>query len=106
MTDDQLEKAHHHSSYHRREIEASHHVGCFYCQRLYPPTQIQEWVDGGVTALCPHCGIDSVIGSLSGYLDNFAEFLVAMHDYWFRHGTCGRCDGPIDFNDVAEHKCP
>jgi len=32
---------------------------------MFPPTEISEWVNEGnaasVTALCPHCGIDSVI---------------------------------------------
>jgi hypothetical protein len=34
------------------------------------------------TALCPHCGIDSVISSASGYPIT-AAFLHRMHDYWF-----------------------
>jgi len=32
-----------------------------------PPNEIQDWTDDGDTALCPKCGIDSVIGSVSGY---------------------------------------
>jgi len=35
--------------------------------KIFPPNQITEWVDAdstgeGQTALCPKCGIDSVIG--------------------------------------------
>jgi len=40
-----------------------------------------EELDG--TALCPHCGIDSVIGSASGYPVSEPQFLKAMHDHWF-----------------------
>jgi hypothetical protein len=34
------------------------------------------------TAMCPRCGIDSVIGSASG-IDLTPEFLRKMHDFWF-----------------------
>jgi len=49
---------------------------------------IEEWVDEdaagvGQTALCPRCGIDSVIGDQSGY-EISASFLAKMHSYWFR----------------------
>lgn len=83
MTLKELEVAYIHSSHHRHEIQSSDMVGCFHCQSLYVPAQITEWIDCGSTALCAKCGIDSVIGSDSGLLDNFAEFLAAMHAYWF-----------------------
>jgi hypothetical protein len=86
--------AHSSSSNHRKEIEASALCGCFYCLETFGPSEISEWVDwpvdtreelelsAGTTALCPRCGIDSVIGSLSGYPIN-AEFLSAMRRHWF-----------------------
>ena len=37
-------------------------------------------IDG--TALCPYCGIDSIIGESSGYPIT-AEFLKSMHERWF-----------------------
>jgi hypothetical protein len=37
----------------------------------------------GQTALCPRCGIDSVLGSASGYPIN-REFLQKMNEYWFQ----------------------
>ncbi|KAB0489149.1 cytoplasmic protein, partial [Pseudomonas vancouverensis] len=39
-------------------------------------------VDGGNTALCPKCGIDSVIGSASNAPVN-PEFLLKMYEHWF-----------------------
>ena len=79
--------AHPHSSSHRNELLASDVCGCFYCLEIYSPAEITEWVDEddegiGRTALCAKCGIDSVIGSSSGYpMTN--EFLKQMQDYWF-----------------------
>ncbi|BCT93700.1 hypothetical protein LYSHEL_27270 [Lysobacter helvus] len=86
--------AHKHSANHRSEVEASALCGCFYCESVFDPREIEFWVgwpDGtpddfelstGNSALCPRCGIDSVIGSASGYPID-AAFLSAMHAYWF-----------------------
>lgn len=77
-----LEDAHQRSSYHRREIEKSRFCGCFYCKRTFPPTEIDEWCHEEQTAVCPYCGIDSVIGSASGHdIDDL--FLERMNQYWF-----------------------
>ena len=78
--------AHRHSSGHRDELLDSELCGCFYCRRTYRPTDIIEWVDEvdciGTTAICPYCGIDSVLGSGSGYPIT-DEFLLAMNSHWF-----------------------
>lgn len=78
--------AHKHSIFHRDEITTSERCGCFYCLTIFVPKMIEEWTDTddsrGDTALCPHCGIDSIIGSQSGYTIT-VEFLKRMHDHWF-----------------------
>lgn len=77
-----VEVAHKFASLHREQVESSSFCGCFYCLEIFHPREIIEWVDEGKTALCPKCGIDSVIGSNSGVpLTN--EFLNQMHKYWF-----------------------
>ena len=78
------EDAHKASSNHADIIKTSKICGCFYCLRVFNPRRkkIREWIDGGKTVLCPFCGIDSVIGSDSGYPIT-PEFLKAMYDYWF-----------------------
>lgn len=74
--------AHKHSIKHRAELESSSTCGCFYCLRIFSAAEITEWVDDGQTAICPHCPVDAVIGSASGYPIT-PEFLRRMHDYWF-----------------------
>ena len=76
--------AHAHSIRHRPEVEASRLAGCFYCRAIYPPAEITEWVDDvtGETAICPRCGIDSVIGDASGYPVT-DDFLTRMNTHWF-----------------------
>jgi hypothetical protein len=61
--------------------------GCFHCLETFPPLKIEEWVDEdeneiGQTALCPYCGIDSVIGSKS-VVPLTEEFLGTMNQVWF-----------------------
>lgn len=78
-----LELAHAHSAGHRSEILISGFCGCFHCLKTYSASAITKWVDAGFTgewqtALCPKCGIDSVIGDLSGF-DLSQEFLAAMN---------------------------
>ncbi len=74
--------AHGHSANHRREILASELCGCFHCLGTFAPTAIVEWVDDETTALCPKCGIDSVLGSKAGY-PLTREYLGQMHCTWF-----------------------
>jgi hypothetical protein len=79
---DELQKAHQASSQHRAQIDKSDVCGCFYCLKTFAPADIREWWDNGQTAVCPHCGIDSVLGSASG-VPLSAEFLAQMQKYWF-----------------------
>lgn len=66
------------------QLKASPRCGCFYCERIYDTGEITEWIEDrdGLTALCPHCGIDAVIAEASGY-PIAKEFLHAMNEYWF-----------------------
>lgn len=74
--------AHKHSSRHRAEIEMSARCGCFFCFRTFPSTDIKAWTDANQTALCPRCGVDSVIGIASKHrLDD--AFLRQMHTHFF-----------------------
>lgn len=78
-----IKAAHAHSANHRSELAASQHCGCFYCCSVFLPTEIEDWCDEGRTALCPHCGIDSVIGDASNFQVTKPEFLKEMNRYWF-----------------------
>jgi hypothetical protein len=74
--------AHKRSSCHRSELLASTSCGCFYCLAIFLPSAICDWTDEGETALCPECGIDSVIGDASGYAVD-KEMLGRMKKHWF-----------------------
>jgi len=81
----ELKLAHRHTNNHRRQIEASEACGCFYCLAIFAADEITDWIgepQGGETACCPRCAVDSVLGSASGFPIT-REFLHAMRSYWF-----------------------
>lgn len=85
--DRNLNDAHRRSANHRDDVLISEICGCFYCCRTFEPGDIREWVDDDVngvpqTALCPHCGIDSVLGSASGFPVE-SDFLSLMRARYF-----------------------
>ena len=80
--DHPLRVAHKKCINHRAEIERSQLCGCFYCRETFGPDRIVDWVDKDSTALCPECGIDSVIGDASG-VQVTKSFLEEMHAAWF-----------------------
>jgi hypothetical protein len=75
-------QAHKHCTAHRAVVESSDLCGCFYCLGVFKPSEIAKWVDSENTALCPKCGIDSVIGSQSE-VPLTPEFLGQMRHHWF-----------------------
>lgn len=61
-------EAHKYSDNHKKQLRKDKKCGCFYCLTIFSPMEIKEWVeDISGTAICPYCGIDSVIGESSGY---------------------------------------
>lgn len=77
-------EAHKFSIRHKSNLEKDEICGCFYCLEIFSPDEITYWVNDGAdsTAICPHCGIDSIIGQSSGYPIT-QDFLKEMNDYWF-----------------------
>jgi hypothetical protein len=80
-------QAHKASIHHRAAIMRSASCGCFHCLEIFTPSDITEWTDTAEpeprhTALCPECGIDSVLGSDSGYPIT-KDFLSGMKSHWF-----------------------
>ena len=76
-------EAHRFSIHNRQELQQDKRCGCFYCLRIFDPKEITDWIeDAPDTAICPYCGVDSVIGAYTGYPISLT-FLEKMHAYWF-----------------------
>lgn len=83
-----LESAHKYCSDNKAQLEAEQKCGCFYCRKIFPSSEIKDWIKEGTsgTALCPYCGIDAVIGENTGYAIT-DDFLHKMHLRWFDSGV-------------------
>ena len=86
--DERLEGLAHWNKEHKGLLEASHNAGCYYCCTIFSASEIKEWVrsyrkKGEVLdcALCPRCGIDSVLPDIKVILS--VELLKEMYMYWF-----------------------
>jgi len=58
VTTDDLDTAHL-RSFRNRPLVGQ--CGCFFCLAEFDASVVTTWVDDGRTALCPKCGIDSVL---------------------------------------------
>jgi hypothetical protein len=87
IADVDVVNAHTHCINHREDLFRSERCGCFNCLASFPPGAIENWTDEvagvNVTAFCPKCGLDSVIGAASGYpIEDW--FLRRMQEHWCR----------------------
>lgn len=88
ISEDDVNVAHRFSSGNMPALEKDNICGCFYCLNIFSPTEIKEYIQGEAsidvdgTAICPYCGVDSIIGESSGYPIT-KEFLRKMKKHWF-----------------------
>jgi len=80
----------HHSTFrNEKQIQNSKVCGCFHCQKIFLPESVNEWCDndgrGDKTALCPHCGMDSVLGDAGG-VDITPSIMFIMNKMFFGDG--------------------
>lgn len=68
--------------HNREKLEKVSECACYYCYKIFPPSEIQEWVDKNNTAICPYCLIDSVL-PIYEESEKDIEALTKMHEYWF-----------------------
>ncbi len=82
MEKNKLKNAHICSSYNKEQLSNSKLCGCFYCLKIFDPNLIVDWCDDNQTAICPYCGIDSIIYDSKTYHVS-KKFLEQMKKYWF-----------------------
>lgn len=85
-----LNKVHSECGWHEDAILKSKVCGCFYCLSIFTPGEIEEWIEEpedcprgpGKTAICPRCGIDSVLPDTIEH-EITKEFLEIMQKEFF-----------------------
>jgi len=88
-----IKAAHRLAATNRAIVLASKECGCFRCESVFAPSSIQDWIEetegkyseasDPFTALCPECGVDSVLGDACPYPVTDPTFLHAMRVHWF-----------------------
>ena len=77
-----LKKLHTYSTHNKELIDVSERCYCFYCEKVFDKNEIESFADNGKTAICPHCGIDSVLpDSIDEDIDE--KIISEMNKYWF-----------------------
>ena len=66
----------------KEKLQHSTKCGCFHCKKIFDPAEINKWTDDGNTAICPYCGIDSVITKTASY-EIVPEVLDVLYKYYF-----------------------
>ena len=82
MEKDKLIEAHQFCKNNKELLLNNKKCGCFYCLKIFNSNEIEKWVDGGITACCPYCMIESIIAENSKFSIT-EEFLKEMKKYWF-----------------------
>jgi hypothetical protein len=82
MSLEELIKLHNCAINNKKDIDKSDTCGCFYCKKIFYSGDITEWTDEGQTAICPHCGVDSVICNKKNY-EVTLEDLNVLNKYYF-----------------------
>jgi hypothetical protein len=79
--DDLYQQLHKYSFNNQFWISRSKTVGCFFCIKMFPAKDVCEYVPGEKTAMCPYCGIDSLLGDYNVQITQ--SMLEDMNRVWF-----------------------
>lgn len=77
LSEQELIDLHSHSFKNKETLRQKSVAGCFCCCKVFPTSAIKEYTDEGDTAICPNCGIDSVLDEVGENL------LFQMNQRWF-----------------------
>jgi len=72
---------HHFCNDNKLGVQESQRCGCFCCCRIFPARDVTEYVGTAPRAVCPLCGIDSVLPG--AWIELTTELLVEMEQKWF-----------------------
>jgi len=78
----EIKEAHKYSISNISNLNKSKKAGCYYCKSIFNASEVKETTDNGETALCPKCGIDSVLGDSSPFKIEI-KTLAKLNNYWF-----------------------
>jgi len=78
LTKEQIEGLHAFTSHNKEIMKRSGIYLCSYCQKGGLSKNIENWADDGETALCPDCGVDSLIPAMIPH-----DITKQLKEHWF-----------------------
>lgn len=78
----QIDQAIKYATNNKQPLSEGGLAGCYYCLNIYPANEVVDFIEQEKTALCPKCGIDSVLPETSGYPLN-KIVLQELRNFWF-----------------------
>lgn len=86
-----------------QRVKESTQSGCFYCLKIFPSSNVNDWSGEAprLTALCPHCGYDTVLADDGSYKFS-AELLQAMKDEFFYEPTADEVNNTKTHTSIEE----
>ena len=82
MTQPETSEAILYATTNKEELKRSQMAGCYYCCRVFRASEVVDFLAEENTAVCPKCGIDSVLPDTAGY-PLTTEVLQELHRHWF-----------------------
>ena len=82
MTEEKLRQALHFATSNEKALKNAPKAGCYYCMSIFDASEVTEFLQQERTALCPKCGIDSVLPSTAPY-ELTQECLKELNAFWF-----------------------
>jgi hypothetical protein len=70
------------SQHNRDRMTSATECGSFHCRAVFRADEINQWIDDGLTAMCPRCGVNAV---LAGITD--PATLSDLHDHAFAQSS-------------------
>lgn len=81
-------------SFKNRDILKKYNkCSCFFCLKTFNTSKINEYIDENQTALCPFCGIDSVVCFKDGSLPSKEKL-----NEWHKHSFSASVLSPFEIN--------
>ncbi len=87
-----------HAKDNELEIVQSNLCGCYFCRHIFSAREVSDWIEDEhhVSAVCPECGMDAVIGDHSG-VPLSKDLLKEMNEYFYGKADDRDTDAAVRF---------
>ena len=84
-TKEQYPDIYKHTKNNELDILRSKNCSCLFCRQTFNARKVSEWTSGKnnqMSAICPECGMDTLVGDASGYVFGIEDLKEINHEYF------------------------